>query len=65
MTPRIPVEHLGHDRHGTPDARSLEPSALHDAGARYDIAIQALGAVDAVTVELVRIRNAHVQDCNL
>jgi hypothetical protein len=65
MTPRIPVAYLGLDRHGTPDARSLEPPTLHDAGVRYDIAVQALGAIDAVTTELVRIRNAHVQQCNL
>ena len=65
MTPRIPVEHLGRDRHGTPDVRSLEPPALRDAGIRYDLAIQSLAAVDAVTVELVRVRNAHQQQCKL
>jgi len=65
MTPRIPVEHLGTDRHGTPDVRSLEPTALREASHRYDIAIEALAGVDAVTVELARLRNAHHQHCNL
>ena len=65
MTPRIPVDDLGHDRHGTPDVRSLEPPLLHDATLRYDVAIRALDSVDAVTVELVRLRNAYVQQCRL
>ena len=64
MAPRIPLPSTELTFLGTPDTSSLCPE-LNPAVGRYYTAIVTLGGVDPVTTELVRMRNAERQACNL
>jgi hypothetical protein len=62
MTPRIPLPSDELDAMGLPDTSTLTPAL---AGARDQLRRAAfrMRSVDAVTTELVRIRNARHQFC--
>ena len=62
MTPKIPLPTGETTRWGLPDTSGLSPRV--DA-ARQQVrrAAHRMGTVDAVTTELVRIRNARHQQC--
>jgi hypothetical protein len=62
MTPRIPLPNDALNKWGLPDTSSMAPGI---AAARGQVgrAAHRLKAVDAVTAELVRIRNARFQNC--
>ena len=59
MNRRIEVEGL--DRHGAQDHRELESDAVRRAADRCDELVRSIGLVDAVPLELARLRNAHHQ----
>jgi hypothetical protein len=61
----FPTGDLPRDRHGAPDATGLAPEPLRRASARYDALLDDITTVDPITIELVRLRNAHRQGCNL
>ena len=64
MPPRIPLPTDDLIYLGIPDTSALCPE-LNDPGVRLYTATEALSGVDPVTCELVRIRNAKYQHCNL
>ena len=64
MTPRIPLPTNGVTALGAPDARGLAPE-IGQARSRVSKAIYGSQPVDPLVLELVRIRNARVQQCNL
>ena len=64
MAPRIPLPSDQLTFLGTPDTASLCPD-LNPALGRYYTQIVTLDGVDPVTTELVRMRNAARQACNL
>jgi hypothetical protein len=62
MTPRIPLPSDGVNELGLPDTSGLAP-AITAARNRLRRAAYRMKSVDAVTTELVRIRNARYQNC--
>ena len=64
MTPRLPLPTDAVTALGVPDARGLAP-AIGKARSRLTKAVYGSQEVDPVVVELVRMRNARVQQCNL
>jgi hypothetical protein len=64
VAPRIPLPSDQLTFLGTPDTSSLCPD-LNQAVGRYYTEIVTLGGVNPVTTELVRMRNAERQACNL
>ena len=62
--PRIPLPTDDLIFLGIPDTSMLCPECGEPAGRLYE-ATEALDGVDKVTCELVRIRNAKYQHCNL
>ena len=64
MAPRIPLPSDQLTFLGVPDTSTLCPD-LNPAVGRYYASIVTLGGVDPVTTELVRMRNAERQACNL
>ena len=64
MNPRLPLPTDNRTPLGAPDARGLAPE-IGKARSRLAKAVYASLPVDPVVVELVRMRNARVQQCNL
>ena len=64
MSPRLPLPNNGVTPLGAPDARGLAPE-IGKARSRITKAVYGSLAVDPLVVELVRVRNARVQQCNL
>ena len=62
MKPRIELATDARNRWGLPDTSGMAPAT---SAARRQVARVAhrMGTVDAVTTELVRIRNARYQNC--
>jgi hypothetical protein len=64
MTPRLPLPTDNVTPLGAPDARGLAPE-IGKARSQLAKAIYGSQAVDPLVLELVRMRNARVQQCNL
>ena len=64
MSPRLPLLTNEVTALGAPDARGLAPE-IGKARSRLAKAVYGGQEVDPVVVELVRMRNARVQQCNL
>ncbi len=64
MPPRIPLPTEDRIYLGIPDTSMLCTECNEPFGRLY-VATEALDGVDKVTCELVRIRNAKYQHCNL
>ncbi|MEO5841020.1 MAG: hypothetical protein ABIQ73_21765 [Acidimicrobiales bacterium] len=64
MSPRLPLPSNDRTPLGAADARGLAP-AVGKARSRLAKAVYGSPAVDPVVLELVRMRNARVQQCNL
>ena len=64
MSPRIPLPTDNRTPLGAPDARGLAPE-IGKARSQLTKAVYGSLPVDPVVVELVRMRNARVQQCNL
>jgi hypothetical protein len=64
MSPRLPLPTDGRTPLGAPDARGLAP-AIGKARSRVTKAVYGSPPVDPLVLELVRMRNARVQQCNL
>jgi hypothetical protein len=64
MPPRIPLPTDDRIYLGIPDT-SMLCAELNEPSGRLYTATEALDGVDPVTCELVRIRNAKYQHCNL
>ena len=64
MTPRLPLPTDGRTALGAPDARGLAPE-MGKARSRLAKAVYGAPPVDPLVIELVRMRNARVQQCNL
>lgn len=64
MSPRIPLPTNGVTALGAPDVRGLAPE-IGKARSRVTKAIYGSQPVDPLVLELVRMRNARVQQCNL
>jgi hypothetical protein len=64
MSPRLPLPSNALTPLGAPDARGLAPE-IGKARSRVTKAVYGSQEVDPVVVELVRMRNARVQQCNL
>ena len=64
MSPRIPLPTDNVTSLGVPDTRGIAPAIgkIRSALAR---SVYASGPVEAVALELVRMRNARLQQCNL
>jgi hypothetical protein len=62
VKPRIPLPTDNVNRWGLPDTAGMAPSISAARGRLYRVAHR-MGAVDPVTTELVRIRNARYQNC--
>ena len=65
MTPRIPVDDVMTDFHGAINVRAMEPADVRAATDVYDGALRQMSAVDVVTMEVARLRNALEQQCHL
>ena len=65
MTPRIRVDDVDADFHGAFNVRAMEPEVLRAATNRFDAALRGLTLVDAMTMEVARLRNAVQQQCHL
>jgi hypothetical protein len=64
MSPRLPLPTDGVTALGAPDARGLAPE-IGKARSRLTKAVYGSRPVDPLVLELVRMRNARVQQCNL
>jgi hypothetical protein len=64
MSPRLPLPGNDLTALGTPDVRGLAP-AIGQARSRLARAVYGSPAVDPRVLELVRMRNARVQQCNV
>lgn len=64
MSPRLPLPTKALTSLGAHDARGLAP-AIGKARSGLTKAVYGTPAVDPLVLELVRIRNARVQQCNL
>ena len=64
MSPRLPLPTNGVTPLGAPDARGLAPD-IGKARSQLTKAVYGSPPVDPLVLELVRIRNARVQQCNL
>ena len=64
MSPRLPLPTNDLTALGAPDARGLAPD-VGKARSRLAKAVYGAHEVDPLVLELVRIRNARVQQCNL
>jgi hypothetical protein len=64
MNPRLPLPSSARTPLGAPDARGLAP-AIGKARSRLAKAVYGSPEVDPLVLELVRMRNARVQQCNL
>ncbi|MBO0732205.1 MAG: hypothetical protein J2P57_23285 [Acidimicrobiaceae bacterium] len=62
MRPRIPLPNDDVNRWGLPDTFGMAP-AISAARGRLVRVAHKMGAVDPVTTEFVRIRNARFQHC--
>ena len=64
MAPRIPLHKELIDEYGVGDATGLA-SSYSAARERMLAAMQCLDRIDPVTNELCRLRNAHLQQCQV
>jgi hypothetical protein len=64
MSPRLPLPGNEVTALGTPDVRGLAPE-VGRARSRLAKAVYGSQEVDPLVLELVRMRNARVQQCNL
>ena len=64
MSPRLPLPSNAVTPLGAPDARGLAPE-VGKARSRLAKAVYGAQEIDPVVLELVRMRNARVQQCNL
>ena len=64
MSPRLPLPSNDRTPLGAHDARGLAPE-IGKARSRLAKAVYGAHEVDPLALELVRIRNARVQQCNL
>jgi hypothetical protein len=64
MTPRLPLASNERTALGAHDARGLAPE-VGKARSRLAKAVYGAQEIDPVALELVRMRNARVQQCNL
>jgi hypothetical protein len=64
MNPRLPLPSNELTPLGAPDARGLAP-AIGKARSRLAKAVYGSQEIDPVVLEIVRMRNARVQHCNL
>ncbi|MEO8695851.1 MAG: hypothetical protein ABI658_20190 [Acidimicrobiales bacterium] len=64
MSPRLPLPSNDRTPLGAPDARGLAP-AVGRARSRLAKAVYGSPEPDPLVLELVRMRNARVQQCNL
>jgi len=64
MPPRIPLPTEERIWLGIPDTSTLCPEFNEPAGRLY-VQVEAMDGVDPVILELVRMRNAKYQHCNL
>jgi hypothetical protein len=64
MSPRLPLPTNAKTPLGAPDARGLAPE-VGKARSRLAKAVYGAQEVDPLVLELVRMRNARVQQCNL
>lgn len=64
MKPRLPLPTDTRTPLGAPDARGLAPE-IGKARSRLAKAVYGSPALDPIVLELVRMRNARVQQCNL
>jgi hypothetical protein len=64
MSPRIPLPSSDKTALGAPDARGLAP-VIGKARSRLAKAVYGGLPIDPLVLELVRMRNARVQQCNL
>ncbi len=64
MTARIPLLSAELTAIGTPDTRGLSPT-IGKARSVLARAVYSSGPVDQIALELVRMRNARLQQCNL
>ncbi len=64
MSPRLPLPTNEVTALGTPDVRSLAPE-IGRARSRLFKAVSGSQQIDPMVLELVRMRNARVQQCNL
>ena len=64
MSPRLPLPSDVLTALGTPDARGLAPE-IGKACSRLAKAVYGSHEIDPLVLELVRMRNARVQQCNL
>lgn len=64
MSPRLPLPSNERTALGAHDARGLAPE-VGKARSRLAKAVYGAQEIDPVALELVRMRNARVQQCNL
>ena len=64
MSPRLPLPSNEVTALGTPDARGLAPE-IGTVRSRLVKAVYGSQQIDPLVLELVRMRNARVQQCNL
>ena len=64
MSPRLPLPSNERTALGAPDARGLAPE-IGKARSRLVKAVYGSQEIDPLVLELVRMRNARVQQCNL